>query len=38
MSVNEIAILIVSVGAFSLLGGALAWACWMERRERKARL
>jgi len=35
MSTNELVFLIVAVGAFSLFGGILGWACWMESREQK---
>ena len=38
MSANELAFLITAIGAISLFGGALAWACWMESREQKKRL
>ena len=38
MSTNELAFLIAAISAFSLFGGSLAWASWMESREQKKRL
>jgi hypothetical protein len=35
MADNEIAFLVATVTAFVLLGGALAWASWMESRPAK---
>jgi hypothetical protein len=35
MSGNELAFLIVSVGAIILFGGALAYASWSENRARQ---
>jgi len=35
MSNNEIAFLILALGAFSLFGGVLAWASWMESRAKR---
>jgi len=35
MSGNEFAFLILALGAFTLLGGALAWASWMESRAKR---
>lgn len=32
MNTNEIAFLILALSAFSLFGGVLAWASWMESR------
>ena len=37
MSANELAFLIASISAFTLFGGILAWASWMESREQKNR-
>jgi hypothetical protein len=37
MSANEMLFLIAALGAFSLFGGVLAWASWMESHERKKR-
>lgn len=37
MITNGTAFLILAIGAFSLLGGVLAWASWMEYREGKRR-
>ena len=34
---NETAFLVLAIGAFSLFGGVLAWASWMEYREKKRR-
>lgn len=35
MSGNEIAFLALTLGAFTLFGGSLAWASWMESRAKK---
>jgi len=35
MSTGNIVFLCVSVGAFTLFGSVLAWASWMEWREKK---
>lgn len=32
MSTNEIAFLVLAFSAFSLFGGVLGWASWMESR------
>lgn len=32
MSTNEIGFLVLALSAFSLFGGVLAWASWMESR------
>lgn len=37
MSANEMAFLVLAVTAFTLFGGILAWASWMEIREQKKR-
>jgi hypothetical protein len=37
MSTNEIAFLLLVVGAFLLFGGALGWASWMERPNTRAK-
>jgi hypothetical protein len=37
MIANGTAFVILAVGAFSLFGGVLAWASWMEYREKKQR-
>lgn len=34
MSTNEMAFLVFAAGAFVVFGGVLAWACWMEWREK----
>ena len=34
MSTNEIAFLVLALSAFSLFGGVLGWASWMESRAR----
>lgn len=34
---NGTAFLVLAIGAFSLFGGVLAWASWMEYRENKQR-
>ena len=35
MPIGDIIFLCVVVGALTLFGGVLAWACWMEAREKK---
>ncbi len=35
MSSNEIAFLVLAVGALTLLAGALGWASWMESRAKR---
>ena len=35
MSVGNIIFLCIAVGAITLFGGVLAWASWMEWREKK---
>jgi len=35
MSVEDFAFLALVVGALSLFGGVLAWASWMEGREKR---
>lgn len=37
MITNGAAFVILAVGAFSLFGGVLAWASWMEYREKRRR-
>lgn len=37
MIANEVSFVILALGAFSLFGGVLAWASWMESREKKHR-
>ena len=32
MTTNELAFLVLAVSAFSLFGGVLGWASWMEGR------
>lgn len=32
MATNEIAFLVLALSAFSLFGGVLGWASWMESR------
>jgi len=36
MSTNEIAFLALAISALTIFGGALAWASWMESREKGA--
>jgi len=38
MSTNEIAFLVLVVGCFTLFGGVLGWASWMESRSVKKQL
>jgi hypothetical protein len=38
MSPGEVGFLALSIGAFTLLGGVLAWASWMESREAKQKV
>lgn len=35
MTTNEITFLLVALGAFSLFGGVLGWASWMESHSGK---
>jgi hypothetical protein len=35
MTTSDIEFLVVAVAAFSLFGGVLGWASWMEAREEK---
>jgi hypothetical protein len=35
MSTNEMAFLVFVASAFTVFGGVLAWASWMEWRENK---
>jgi hypothetical protein len=35
MSAGNIVFLCIAVGALTLFGAVLAWACWMEAREEK---
>jgi hypothetical protein len=37
MSTNEIAFLVLAVGALTLLAGVLGWASWMESRAKGQR-
>ena len=36
MATNDIAFLVLVLSAFSLFGGVLAWASWMESRANRA--
>lgn len=38
MSGGNIMFLCIAVGAFTLFGAVLAWACWMDAREQKRKL
>ena len=35
MSGGEFAFLVLAMGAFTLFGGVLAWASWMESRAKR---
>ena len=35
MLTGEQGFLLLAISAFSLFGGVLAWACWMESRDNK---
>ena len=35
MSGDEFAFLLLALGAFTLFGGTLAWASWMESRAKR---
>jgi hypothetical protein len=37
VTTNELVFLVLAVSAFSVFGGVLAWASWMEARARKGK-